>query len=151
MNSATQQLGTTLAPRLAADQTAPIRTNGLHACVPPSSKLRNFHTRSKRPHSLQRRTVTYFEVRRKFDRSVDRPSRETGMSERYCYNCCCCDYYYYYYYTCALRQGRMCRCCARMCGPYPEGILENSHLRNAPICTGCVILTTCFLFGIVRQ
>jgi hypothetical protein len=78
MNGATEQLGTTLAPQwLSADQTAPIRTNGLHTCVPPSSELRNFHAHSKRPQSLRRRTVTYFEVRRKFDRSADRPSRET--------------------------------------------------------------------------
>jgi hypothetical protein len=148
-----------LAPRLAAGQTAPIRTNGLHACVTPNAELRNFHTRSKFPHSLRLSTGTYFEVRRKFDRSADRLSSETRMSERRrrrscrpCRRRCCycyyyyyyyyyyCYYYYYYYYTCALRYGRMCRCCARMCGPYPEGVLQNSHLRNAPICTGCVIL-----------
>jgi len=154
MNSATQQLGTTLAPqRLAAGQTAPIRTNGLHACVPSSPELHNFHTRSKRPHSLQRSTITYFGVRRKFDRSADRPYRETRMSERRRRRrrCCSCRRCYYYYYTCALRYGRMCRCCARMCGAYPEGVLENSHLWNASICTGCVILKTWFLFGYVNE
>jgi hypothetical protein len=157
VKSATQQLGTRLVPqRLSADETAPIRTNGLHACVPPCSTLRNFRTRSERPHSLRRRTVTYSEVRRKFDRCADRASRETKMSERYCYNnnscCCCCCYYYYYYYknTWALRYVRMCRCFARLYGPYPKGVLEKSHLRNPPIYTGCVILKTCCLFWTVR-
>jgi hypothetical protein len=110
VKSATQQLGTRLAPqRLAADEPAPSRTNGLHACVPPCTALRNFRTRSERPHSLRRRTVSYSEVRRKFDRSTDRASRETKMSERYnCYYYYYYCYYYYYKNTCALRYGRIC-------------------------------------------